>query len=103
MFTCWRGVLVQNCSGAGQSPISTKRERENQRFVGFTCWRCVLVGSGHGTSEEAVSLSSYCESMLRYMLIPAGPTNTTKMPGKMNRTSGKIIFTAVLAAFSSAI
>ena len=33
----------------------------------------------------------------------AGPTSTTKMPGKMNSTSGKISLTAVLAAFSSAI
>src|SRR5579871_1885578 len=32
----------------------------------------------------------------------AGPTRTTKMPGKMKSTSGKINCTAVLAAFSSA-
>ena len=32
----------------------------------------------------------------------AGPTSTTKMPGKMNSTSGKMSLTAVLAAFSSA-
>ena len=33
----------------------------------------------------------------------AGPTSTTKIPGKMNSTSGKISCTAVFAAFSSAI
>ena len=32
----------------------------------------------------------------------AGPTRTTKIAGKMNRTSGKISCTAVFAAFSSA-
>ena len=35
-------------------------------------------------------------------MIAAGPTSTTKMPGKMKITSGKISLTAVLAAFSSA-
>ena len=40
---------------------------------------------------------------LRYILIAAGPTRTMKIPGKMKITSGKIIFTAVFAAFSSAI
>ena len=35
-------------------------------------------------------------------MMAAGPTSTTKMPGKMNSTSGKIILTAVWAAFSSA-
>ena len=39
----------------------------------------------------------------RTMVMAAGPTRTTKMPGKMNNTSGKISLTAVLAAFSSAI
>ena len=41
---------------------------------------------------------------LRFLAIwiAAGPTSTTKMPGKMNSTSGKISCTAVLAAFSSA-
>ena len=38
----------------------------------------------------------------RMMVMAAGPTNTTKMAGKMNSTRGKISFTAVLAAFSSA-
>jgi hypothetical protein len=37
------------------------------------------------------------------IVIAAGPTSTTKIAGKMNSTSGKISFTAVLAAFSSAI
>ena len=36
------------------------------------------------------------------MVMAAGPTSTTKIAGKMNNTSGKISFTAVLAAFSSA-
>ena len=36
------------------------------------------------------------------MLIAAGPTSTTKMPGKMNRINGNNNCTAVLAAFSSA-
>jgi len=39
----------------------------------------------------------------RIIVMAAGPTSTTKIPGKMNRTSGKMSFTAVLAAFSSAI
>jgi hypothetical protein len=37
------------------------------------------------------------------IVIAAGPTSTMKMAGKMNSTSGKISFTAVFAAFSSAI
>src|SRR5262245_6668275 len=41
-------------------------------------------------------------NILRYISIAAGPTSTTKIPGKMNSTSGKISLTAVLAAFSSA-
>jgi len=39
----------------------------------------------------------------RAIWMPAGPTSTTKMPGNMKSTSGKINLTAVLAAFSSAI
>ena len=38
----------------------------------------------------------------RIIVIAAGPTSTTKIPGKMNITRGKISLTAVLAAFSSA-
>ncbi|MFO1092713.1 MAG: hypothetical protein U0992_05265 [Planctomycetaceae bacterium] len=34
-------------------------------------------------------------SSWRIIMMAAGPTSTTKMPGKMNSTSGKIIFTAV--------
>ena len=41
-------------------------------------------------------------NICRTMVMAAGPTSTTKMPGKMNITSGKISLTAVLAAFSSA-
>ena len=41
-------------------------------------------------------------NICRTMVMAAGPTRTTKMPGKMNSTSGKISLTAVLAAFSSA-
>lgn len=37
------------------------------------------------------------------IVIAAGPTSTTKIAGKMKITSGKISFTAVFAAFSSAI
>lgn len=37
------------------------------------------------------------------IVMAAGPTRTTKMAGKMKITSGKINFTAVFAAFSSAI
>ena len=36
------------------------------------------------------------------MAITAGPTTTTNMAGKMNRTRGTIILTAILAACSSA-
>ena len=42
-------------------------------------------------------------NICRIMVIAAGPTSTTKMPGKMKSTSGKSSLTAVLAAFSSAI
>ena len=44
----------------------------------------------------------YGTSSWRTIMIAAGPTSTTKIPGKMKSTSGKIIFTAVMAAFSSA-
>ena len=52
-----------------------------------------------------VSLTSSPPSSGTYrctMVMAAGPTSTTKMAGKMKITSGKISFTAVLAAFSSA-
>ncbi len=39
----------------------------------------------------------------RTIWMAAGPTSTTKNAGKMKITSGKMSFTAVLAAFSSAI
>ncbi len=39
----------------------------------------------------------------RTIVMAAGPTSTTKIPGKMNNTSGKMSLTAVFAAFSSAI
>lgn len=45
----------------------------------------------------------YVVSSWRIIMIAAGPTRTTKIPGKMKSTSGKIILTAVAAAFSSAI
>ena len=40
--------------------------------------------------------------MPRMMVSAAGPSSTMNMLGKMKRTSGKMILTVVLAAFSSA-
>ena len=48
-------------------------------------------------------VTDYVREMGHGIVMAAGPTSTTKMPGKMNTTSGKISFTAVFAAFSSAI
>ena len=44
----------------------------------------------------------HADFALRLVVMAAGPTRTTKIPGKIKSTSGKISLTAVLAAFSSA-
>ena len=55
---------------------------------GIRCWSVIV---------------TYLLTRLSISWMPAGPTRITKIPGKMNRTSGKIIFTAAPWAFSSAI
>ena len=53
-------------------------------------------------ASETVTFHSHFDSIPLMSWIAAGPTRMTKMPGKINRTSGKIIFTAVCCARSSA-
>src|SRR5262249_10288526 len=60
----------------------------------------------HGgiTNAEGKGRNRYWGPSIVFMMaIAAGPTRTTKIPGKINNTSGKMSCTAVLAAFSSAI
>ncbi len=54
------------------------------------------------TSRGSRNLSYHYFIIVLAIWMPAGPTRTTKTPGKMNRTSGIMILTAVFAARSSA-
>src|SRR5436190_2504025 len=65
----------------------------------------------HRTQKTIGRLCPLCPMRFCYFIfgnrlfaiwIAAGPTSTTKMPGKMKSTSGKMSCTAVFAAFSSA-
>ena len=58
----------------------------------------IFAGRSSGTSRHSARLDATA-----IIVMAAGPTSTTKMPGKMKITSGKINFTAVFAACSSAI
>ena len=70
----------------------------------MTCWPFVFSNSWCLQPISAYSPPLFIiGSNSSIMVIAAGPTSTTKIPGKMKRTSGKINCTAVLEAFSSAI
>lgn len=79
------------------------RHQERRRRPGFDpsswrgSWRQILWDFANRSYPPCVA-----GNILLTISMAAGPTSTTKMPGKMNNTSGKISFTAVLAAFSSA-
>ena len=98
-FLCWR--------------LFPRFYRDMPGAVSFWAWPAEKQGTGANATIR-------CDAMLpefpkgeagqpcmagniwRIIVMAAGPTRMTKMPGKMKITSGKMSFTAVLAAFSSA-
>ncbi len=79
-----------------------------QRYELSACGRRVRIRSTTGPNKAASdqidqvrrTVTSAQLAKAREMLIPAGPSNTTKRAGKMQNTSGKTIFTGAAKAFS---
>jgi hypothetical protein len=73
------------------------------RLLGFGIWDLEFTPIRHPTQTLGKNYPPFIAgNICRTIVMAAGPTRITKMPGKMKITSGKISFTAVFAAFSSA-
>lgn len=86
---------MESLPPAGRNPFGSHSHDRRPESEGPS--QCRLIGLRH-----PVAVKLHSEVMSRKIVNAAGPTRTTKIPGKINRISGMSSVTAVLEARSSA-